>query len=83
MEKHRQIIVNITPGDPEHPVTNVEWQAIKEVYERVLGAPEQHITVGVDESWKKVIASAIVATAEPAIIDVEAVDEQDPIDASV
>lgn len=85
MTKHFQIIQNIDPTDPDRKVTMVEWMAIKEVYERVMGQAEQKVTIGLEpESWKKAIADALVPSdTSPQSPKGDGGDEDDPIDEAV
>lgn len=85
MKKHMEIIANIDAGNPDKPVTMVQWLAIKEVYERVMGSPEQKVTVGLEpESWKAAIANALVPSSSTTIeVNAEDPDDDDPINAAV
>lgn len=76
MKKHSAIVAAINPKR----VSMVQWLALKEIYERVLGSPEQHVVHSLDsESWKEVVANAIVPT-EATIIDVEVADDDNAVD---
>jgi hypothetical protein len=80
MTKCFQIVKNIDPNDKDRKVTMVEWLAIKEIFERVMGSPEQKVTIGLEpESWKAAIADALVPSTGD-IIDLRTPQEPEPDD---
>lgn len=85
MTKCFEIVKNIDATDKDRKVTMVEWLAIKEIFERVMGSPEQKVTIGLEpESWKSAIANALVPSASTTIeVNAEDPGDDDPIDAAV
>jgi hypothetical protein len=77
VQKHMEIIKKTNPKDP----TPTQWNAIRELYDRVLGKAEQTVKIGVDmdNPFMKMVASAIVGNEEQAkeFIDVKALPDGD------
>ena len=79
IEKHLEIINQIDPSDP----TAVQWAAIRELYDRVLGKPEETVKIGLDMNnpFMKMVAQAIVGgddqvkDAPSTIINVPALED--------
>lgn len=74
--KHMEIIKAMDPDEP----TSVQWAAIKEIEDRVLGKATERHEVTMDAPFVEAFAAAIVGSMEQAeeadtIIDVEAVDD--------
>lgn len=78
VDKHMAIINNINPES--EVVSATEWNAIKELYDRVLGKPEEHVVHhDADLPYKAMLARAIVGSLEQAneIIEGEVVEVGD------
>jgi len=74
LQKHMEIIKYMDAEDP----TAVQWAAVKEIEDRVLGKATERHEVTMDAPFVEAFAASIVGSmeqAEEAIIDIEAVDD--------